>query len=104
MTGGNVRELENCLERTYALPAVHRFTPGICRARLPRYLVSSPPMAMGHSDGRPKIIPIAELEKQTILSAIAELKGDKLQAARLLGQDTSLPQAEGDYATRECQS
>jgi two-component system response regulator HydG len=32
-----------------------------------------------------KIIPMAELEKQTILRAIAELNGDKLQAARLLG-------------------
>ena len=32
-----------------------------------------------------KIIPIAELEKQAILNAVAELNGDKLQAARLLG-------------------
>lgn len=32
-----------------------------------------------------KIIPIAELERQAILSAVAELNGDKLQAARLLG-------------------
>jgi transcriptional regulator of acetoin/glycerol metabolism len=32
-----------------------------------------------------KIIPIAELEKQAILGAVAELDGDKLQAARLLG-------------------
>jgi DNA-binding NtrC family response regulator len=32
-----------------------------------------------------KIIPIAELEKQTILGTIAQLKGDKLLAARLLG-------------------
>jgi DNA-binding NtrC family response regulator len=28
---------------------------------------------------------MAELERQTILSAIAELNGDKLQAARMLG-------------------
>jgi transcriptional regulator of acetoin/glycerol metabolism len=32
-----------------------------------------------------KIIPVAELEKQAILSAVAELNGDKLQAVRLLG-------------------
>jgi hypothetical protein len=32
-----------------------------------------------------KIIPIAELEKQAILSAVAELNCDKLQTARLLG-------------------
>jgi hypothetical protein len=33
----------------------------------------------------PRIIPIAELEKQTILDAISELNGDRLAAARLLG-------------------
>lgn len=32
-----------------------------------------------------RIVPMAQLEKQSILSAIAELNGDKLQAARLLG-------------------
>ena len=37
----------------------------------------------GHTQN--KIVPMAELEKLTILSAIAELNGDKLQAARLLG-------------------
>lgn len=59
--------------------------------------VSSPPMAMGHSDGRPKIIPIAELEKQTILSTIAELIGDKAPGCPALRdrQDNSLPQTEG---------
>jgi two-component system response regulator HydG len=33
----------------------------------------------------PKIVPIAELEKQAILRTIDQLKGDKLLAARLLG-------------------
>ena len=32
-----------------------------------------------------KIMPMAELEKQTIMSALAQLNGDKLLAARLLG-------------------
>jgi transcriptional regulator of acetoin/glycerol metabolism len=36
-------------------------------------------------NGVSKIVPMSELEKQTILNAIAQLNGDKLQAARLLG-------------------
>jgi DNA-binding NtrC family response regulator len=80
---GNVRELENCLERACA------FTSGplIHVTDLPRGIgqlaATEASDGNGHSHG--KIIPMAELEKQTILSAIAELNGDKLQAARLLG-------------------
>lgn len=47
-----------------------------------------------------KIVPMAELERQTILSAIADLNGDKLQAARLLGiGKTTLYRKLKDYAT-----
>ena len=42
---------------------------------------------------------MAELERQTILGAIAELNGDKLQAARLLGiGKTTLYRKLKDYA------
>lgn len=45
---------------------------------------------------------MAELEKQTILSTIAELNGDKLQAARLLGiRNTTLYRKLNDYAATE---
>jgi DNA-binding NtrC family response regulator len=45
---------------------------------------------------------MAELEKQTILNAIAELNGDKLQAARLLGiGKTTLYRKLKDYAVQE---
>jgi transcriptional regulator with PAS, ATPase and Fis domain len=99
---GNVRELENCLERTYA------FTSGplIHTTDLPREIANLP----GHdssiaSDLLPKIIPMAELEKRTILSAISELNGDKLQAARLLGiGKTTLYRKLKDYATEGFQS
>jgi two-component system response regulator HydG len=79
---GNLRELENCLERTCAFtsgPLIHTtdLPPEI--ANLPRSNASN---GNGHAG---KIIPIAELEKQTILNAVAELDGDKLEAARLLG-------------------
>jgi DNA-binding NtrC family response regulator len=101
---GNVRELENCLERTYA------FTSGplIHITDLPREIANIPAaLSAGVSvsaNGRPKIIPIAELERQTILNAITELNGDKLQAARLLGiGKTTLYRKLKDYATHEYQ-
>ncbi|HEY1462487.1 MAG TPA: helix-turn-helix domain-containing protein [Terriglobales bacterium] len=77
---GNVRELENCLERVCALttgPAIHipDLPSSIHGARnIP---------AVGEISS--KILPMAELEKQTILGTIAQLNGDKLLAARLLG-------------------
>jgi two-component system response regulator HydG len=46
---------------------------------------------------------MAQLEKQTILGAIEELHGDKLQAARLLGiGKTTLYRKLKDYASEGC--
>jgi two-component system response regulator HydG len=92
---GNVRELENCLERTCA------FTSGplLHTTDLPREIANLPNAAPPNGNGHGKIVPMAELEKQTILSAIAELNGDKLQAARLLGiGKTTLYRKLKDYA------
>ena len=94
---GNVRELENCLERTAA------FTSGplIHVADLPPAIAGTQvvPPENGNGHGLNKIVPMAELERQTILSAIAELHGDKLQAARLLGiGKTTLYRKLKDYA------
>ena len=78
---GNVRELENCLERACALSS----GPTIQTADLPSPVQNVhhhiPPAA---KEG-PKILRLAEVEKQTILRTIDQLKGDKLMAARLLG-------------------
>jgi two-component system response regulator HydG len=98
-----VRELENCLERTYA------FTSGplIHTTDLPREIANLPAAEVSHGigNGRLKIIPMAELEKQTILNAITELHGDKLQAARLLGiGKTTLYRKLKDYAAHSYQS
>lgn len=96
---GNVRELENCLERTYAFssgPLIHvaDLPPEIANLPIP-----GPSEGNGHENQ--KIIPIAELEKRTILSAISELNGDKLQAARLLGiGKTTLYRKLKDYAAQ----
>ncbi len=79
---GNVRELENCLERACA------FTTGpmIHLGDLPREISQLGGVTpAGSGNGTSKIVPMSELERQTILNAIAQLNGDKLQAARLLG-------------------
>jgi two-component system response regulator HydG len=96
---GNVRELENCLERTCAFtsgPLIH--VPDLPPA-IAITAVASPTNGNGNGNGHSRIVPMAELEKQTILGAIAELNGDKLQAARLLGiGKTTLYRKLKDYA------
>ncbi|MBI4461925.1 MAG: sigma-54-dependent Fis family transcriptional regulator [Acidobacteria bacterium] len=77
---GNIRELENVIERAVALGS----GPIIHTVDLPSNLQSSP---VPDSSGLPRegILPLHELEKRTILRAIEELGGDKLLAARMLG-------------------
>jgi two-component system response regulator HydG len=78
---GNVRELENCLERACALTTA----PAIQVGDLPSAIHSAHGILPAGENGNTKILPMAELEKQTILNTILQLNGDKLQAARLLG-------------------
>jgi DNA-binding NtrC family response regulator len=77
---GNVRELENCLERACAFTT----GPAINGADLPSAIHRSSPLTES-TNGSTRIVPMAELEKQTILSTITHLNGDKLMEARLLG-------------------
>src|ERR1700722_6121128 len=98
---GNVRELENCLERTCAFTSgslihVRDLPPAIASRAI---IMPGDGNGNGNGNGHHKIVPMAELEKHTILSAIAELNGDKLQAARLLGiGKTTLYRKLKDYA------
>jgi two-component system response regulator HydG len=95
---GNVRELENCLERTFA------FTSGplIHITDLPREVAKLPIHPPGNGHDHSAIVPMAEMEKQTILRAIAELNGDKLQAARMLGiGKTTLYRKLKDYSVAQ---
>jgi two-component system response regulator HydG len=78
---GNVRELENCLERASAFTS----GPVIQVGDLPSAIHGVPGHVASDGNGNSKILPMAELEKQTILSTIAQLNGDKLMAARMLG-------------------
>ncbi|HEY7095307.1 MAG TPA: sigma-54 dependent transcriptional regulator [Terriglobales bacterium] len=95
---GNVRELENCLERACAFstgPVVHV-------GDLPTSIHSVPGTAVPAAETSAKIIPMAELEKQTILNTITQLNGDKLLAARLLGiGKTTLYRKLKEYASQD---
>ena len=95
---GNVRELENCLERACAFttgPIVHV-------TDLPTSIHSAPGSMPAGGDTSAKIVPMAELEKQAILTTIAQLNGDKLLAARLLGiGKTTLYRKLKEYASQE---
>jgi two-component system response regulator HydG len=81
---GNIRELENCIERACALtsgPTVHISD---LPTTIQNWREQSEPAAE-RAVPRRGIMPIAEMEKQAILGAIELLHGDKLEAARLLG-------------------
>lgn len=77
---GNVRELENCLERCCAM------TSGsiIHTVDLPSSITGAPARLVSET-AQGRVVPLADLEKQSILGAIAQLNGDKLMAARMLG-------------------
>ena len=78
---GNVRELENCMERACALSSSNELQV----RDLPTQIYSVPAELSGTSRHSNGIVPIAELERQTILNALAQVNGDKMLAARLLG-------------------
>jgi len=94
---GNVRELENCLERACAFttgPMIHLGDLPAGISQLQETNVS----AVGSNAN--KIMPMSELERQTILNAIAQLNGDKLKAARMLGiGKTTLYRKLKEYST-----
>jgi two-component system response regulator HydG len=94
---GNVRELENCLERACTMssgPVLHiaDLSSAVQNA------ISHAPRAL---PAGPRIVPLADLEKQAILSTIDQLNGDKLLAARLLGiGKTTLYRKLKEYASQ----
>lgn len=95
---GNVRELENSLERACAVSSGPVIQPSDLPSPVQNVHHHIPPEA---ADG-PRIVPIAEIEKQTILRTIDQLKGDKLLAARLLGiGKTTLYRKLKEYASED---
>lgn len=87
---GNVRELEHAMERACSLAS----GPVLQPADLPmpmqeRRYQSRLPVEAGFgplpTDAADAVVTLTELERQAILRALHQLKGDKLLAARLLG-------------------
>jgi DNA-binding NtrC family response regulator len=79
---GNVRELENSLERACAISSASE----IQLRDLPTHIYSAPlDLLAGTTQSVNGVVPMAELEKQSILNALTQVNGDKMLAARLLG-------------------
>jgi DNA-binding NtrC family response regulator len=78
---GNVRELENSLERACAISSANE----IQVRDLPTHIYSAPMDVTGITQTVNGVMPMAELEKQSILNALTQVNGDKMLAARLLG-------------------
>jgi len=88
---GNVRELENAIERACALssgPVLHMgdFPTQLQDHRLHAEHEAREEASRASQTPQAHVVTtIAEMEKQSILNTIRQLKGDKLMAARLLG-------------------
>jgi DNA-binding NtrC family response regulator len=88
---GNVRELENALERACSFASGEMVQLGDLPTQLQdfrmqqRRLTVPLRQTLQAAAAQPGVTSLAEMEKQAILDTIRRLKGDKLQAARLLG-------------------
>lgn len=76
---GNIRELENAIERAVALGS----GPILHSGDLPSNLQYG--SASEHVPAPDELVPLEEMERRAILRALHEANGDKLVAARLLG-------------------
>jgi two-component system response regulator HydG len=86
---GNIRELEHAIERACALSSGPVLQLGDLPTQLQQQGIEShrtPPPGLVHTDSAAQDVkPLAEMEREAILTAIRTLGGDKLLAARLLG-------------------
>lgn len=86
---GNIRELENCIERACALSSGPILELGDLPTELQQQGLEAHRVAAtaatAPAERSNEVVPLAEMERQAILSAIRKLGGDKLLAARMLG-------------------
>src|SRR6266571_971800 len=95
---GNVRELDNCLERACALTTALTINVRDLPTTIYSVRIEDEP---GLGGAQAKIVPMSELEKQTILNTIVQVNGDKLLAARMLGiGKTTLYRKLKEYASQ----
>lgn len=74
---GNVRELENCIERAVVLSS----GPVLHAADISTHVQDRYGFAPGAEE---PVLPLQEMERQAIMRAILQARGDKLRAAELL--------------------
>lgn len=88
---GNVRELENAVERACAMASGTILELGDLPTQLKHTALAARQVAATAKAtrevevGTDSVKPLADLEREAILTAIRVLNGDKLQAAKLLG-------------------
>jgi DNA-binding NtrC family response regulator len=86
---GNIRELENCIQHACTMGTGPVLELGDLPTQLQRQGLEAHRTAAvvdaSSADRSADVTPLAELERQAILSAIRKLRGDKLEAARMLG-------------------
>jgi len=80
---GNIRELQNAIERAFALSS----SPQIDAADLPPALLRESSQSVPDAEGLAPPIPFEDLERRNIVAALRTAGGNKNEAARLLGID-----------------
>ena len=82
---GNIRELENCLDRACAMTSGPTIRVSDLSSSVQNWRAQNEIRISTLPQAKDLITPLMNLEKQAILGAIDQLHGDKLEAARLLG-------------------
>lgn len=77
---GNIRELQNAIERAFALSA----DPEITVDDLPHMMTGAMPPVIAESAGSDGPLPLEEAEKRNIAAALTHAHGNKNEAARIL--------------------
>jgi len=81
---GNVRELRNCLERAVALAGFEQILVEDLPEKIRRYQASHVILA-GHDPA--ELVPMSEVERRYITRVLEAVRGNKSEAARILGYD-----------------